>query len=158
MNRIGQSRPDKLRETSHHVGVSAHWPFEVVARALALGCTCTTSARARRIRKRKLELEGEVRTKSERQIRTVRIDHRSLLDRRIFVLAEMAVEKVARRIAQRFVPQAAIPTPRGPRLVTLGVYLLDGAFAGYFARLTPTSHCSHDALVLPVFVQGDDDT
>ena len=55
-------------------------------------------------------------------------------------------------IAQRFVPQASIPTPWGPRLVTLGVYLLDGAFAGYFARLSPTSHCSHDALVLPVFV------
>jgi hypothetical protein len=55
-------------------------------------------------------------------------------------------------IAQRFVPQAAIETPWGPRLVTLGVYLLDGAFAGYFARLSATSHCSHDALVLPVFV------
>lgn len=55
-------------------------------------------------------------------------------------------------IAQRFVPQASIPTPWGPRLVTLGVYLLDGAFAGYFARLSPTSHCSHDALVLPVFI------
>lgn len=55
-------------------------------------------------------------------------------------------------IAQRFVPQASLPTPWGPRLVTLGVYLLDGAFAGYFARLSPTSHCSHDALVLPVFV------
>jgi hypothetical protein len=55
-------------------------------------------------------------------------------------------------IAQRFVPQASIPTPWGPRLVTLGVYLLDGVFSGYFARLSPTSHCSHDALVLPVFV------
>lgn len=57
-------------------------------------------------------------------------------------------------IAQRFVPQATIPTPWGPRLVTLGVYLLDGAFAGYFARLSPTSHCSHDALVLPVFLDA----
>lgn len=55
-------------------------------------------------------------------------------------------------IAQRFVPQRAIETPWGPRLVTLGVYVLDGAFAGYFARITRTSHCSHDALVLPVFV------
>jgi hypothetical protein len=59
-------------------------------------------------------------------------------------------------IAQRYVPQAPIATPWGPRLVTLGVYLLDGAFAGYFARLSPTSHCSHDALVLPVFVTVDE--
>jgi hypothetical protein len=57
-------------------------------------------------------------------------------------------------IAQRFVPQLPIATPWGPRLVTLGVYLIDGTFAGYFARLSPTSHCSHDALVLPVFVEG----
>lgn len=56
-------------------------------------------------------------------------------------------------IAQRYVPQAPIATPWGPRLVTLGVYLVDGVFAGYFARLSPTSHCSHDALVLPVFVK-----
>ncbi|MCW5835733.1 MAG: glutathionylspermidine synthase family protein [Labilithrix sp.] len=56
-------------------------------------------------------------------------------------------------IAQRFVPQAPLATPWGTRLVTLGVYLMDGAFAGYFARLSPTSHCSHDALALPVFVE-----
>lgn len=55
-------------------------------------------------------------------------------------------------IAQRFIPQRSIATPWGPRLVTLGVYVLDGVFAGYFARITSTSHCSHDALVLPVFV------
>jgi len=55
-------------------------------------------------------------------------------------------------IAQRFVPQRSIATPWGPRLVTLGAYVLDGAFAGYFARITRDSHCSHDALVLPVFV------
>jgi hypothetical protein len=55
-------------------------------------------------------------------------------------------------IAQRFIPQRPIVTPWGPRLVTLGVYVLDGVFAGYFARITRTSHCSHDALVLPVFV------
>jgi hypothetical protein len=58
-------------------------------------------------------------------------------------------------IAQRFVPQASVVTPWGPRLVTLGAYLVDGAFAGYFARLSPTSLCSHDALVLPVFVRED---
>lgn len=56
-------------------------------------------------------------------------------------------------IAQRFVPQRAIATPWGPRLVTLGVYLLDGAFVGYFARLSTSSRCSHDALVLPVFLE-----
>ncbi|MEO6420263.1 MAG: hypothetical protein ABIP39_12680, partial [Polyangiaceae bacterium] len=54
-------------------------------------------------------------------------------------------------IAQRFVRQRAIATPWGPRLVTLGAYVLDGSFVGYFARLTRESHCSHDALVLPVF-------
>ena len=40
-------------------------------------------------------------------------------------------------IAQRFVPQRAVPTPWGDRLVTLGAYVVDGRFAGYFARLTP---------------------
>lgn len=55
-------------------------------------------------------------------------------------------------IAQRFVEQRTVTTPSGPRFLTLGVYLLDGAFAGYFARFSVSSHCSHDALVLPVFV------
>jgi glutathionylspermidine synthase len=54
-------------------------------------------------------------------------------------------------IAQRFVRQRAVETPWGPRLVTLGAYVLDGSFVGYFARLTRDSHVSHDALVLPVF-------
>ena len=58
-------------------------------------------------------------------------------------------------IAQRFVPPGHVPTPWGPRCLTLGVYLLDGAFVGYLARLTAVSHCSHDALVVPVFVRGD---
>lgn len=58
-------------------------------------------------------------------------------------------------IAQRFVPPGHVPTPWGPRCLTLGVYLLDGAFVGYLARLTTASHCSHDALVVPVFVRGD---
>jgi glutathionylspermidine synthase len=60
-----------------------------------------------------------------------------------------------RWIAQRFVPQQPIPTPWGPRLVTLGAYVLDGRFAGYFARLTSDSHVSHDALVVPVFAEGE---
>jgi hypothetical protein len=60
-----------------------------------------------------------------------------------------------RWIAQRFVRQQPIPTPWGPRLVTLGAYVLDGRFAGYFARLTSVSHVSHDALVVPVFAEGD---
>src|SRR5262249_59152095 len=42
-------------------------------------------------------------------------------------------------VAQRFVRQRPIATPWGDRFVTLGVYLLDGEFAGYFARLTPES-------------------
>jgi hypothetical protein len=59
-------------------------------------------------------------------------------------------------VAQRFVPQLAVPTPWGPRLVTLGAYVLDGAFAGYFARLSPRSHVSHDALCVPVFTLSTD--
>lgn len=55
-------------------------------------------------------------------------------------------------LAQRFIRQRSIETPLGPRLVTLGAYLLDGRFVGYFARLSPESHVSHDALCLPVFV------
>jgi hypothetical protein len=57
-------------------------------------------------------------------------------------------------IAQRYVPQRSIATPWGPRLLTLGVYLLDGAFAGYYARLSEASLCTHDALVLPTFVEA----
>jgi hypothetical protein len=54
-------------------------------------------------------------------------------------------------IAQRFVEQKPVPTPWGDRLVTLGAYVMDGRFVGYFARITPTSHVSHDALCVPVF-------
>jgi glutathionylspermidine synthase len=57
-------------------------------------------------------------------------------------------------IAQRFVPQRVVPTPWGDRLVTLGAYVLDGHFAGYFARVTPESHVSHDALCVPVFAEA----
>ena len=57
-------------------------------------------------------------------------------------------------IAQRFVPQRAVATPWGPRLVTLGVYVLNGRFAGYFARVTPRSHVSHEALCVPVFTRS----
>ena len=53
-------------------------------------------------------------------------------------------------IAQRFVKQRTVPTPWGPRYLTLGAYVLDGRFVGYFARLTEIPHTSHDALVLPV--------
>ena len=55
-------------------------------------------------------------------------------------------------IAQEFVPQRAIATHLGPRLVTLGAYVLDGRFVGYFSRVSRESHVSHDALCLPVFV------
>jgi hypothetical protein len=57
-------------------------------------------------------------------------------------------------IAQRHVRQRPIPTPLGDRFVTLGAYVLDGRFVGYFARVTPVSHVSHDALCVPVFVDG----
>lgn len=55
-------------------------------------------------------------------------------------------------IVQRLVRQRPIPTPFGDRLVTLGAYVLDGRFTGYFARITPATHVSHDALCVPVFV------
>jgi glutathionylspermidine synthase len=55
-------------------------------------------------------------------------------------------------IAQRFVRQRPVSTPWGDRFVTLGAYVLDGRFVGYFARVTPQSKVSHDALCLPVFV------
>ncbi|HEY3354468.1 MAG TPA: glutathionylspermidine synthase family protein [Polyangia bacterium] len=58
-----------------------------------------------------------------------------------------------RWIAQAYVPQRPLPTPWGARLVTLGAYVLDGRFVGYFARLSPESHVSHDALVVPVLVE-----
>jgi glutathionylspermidine synthase len=57
-------------------------------------------------------------------------------------------------IVQRFVPQQKLPTPWGDRYVTLGAYVLEGRFAGYFARITPESHVSHGALCVPVFT-GD---
>jgi hypothetical protein len=60
-----------------------------------------------------------------------------------------------RWVAQRFVRQRPIATPWGNRLVTLGAYVLDGRFAGYFARVTPHSHVSHDALCVPVFALSE---
>ena len=69
-----------------------------------------------------------------------------------------AVDACVRRgdswIAQRFIPQCTISTVWGPRYLTLGVYVLDGHFVGYFVRLTPDSHVSHDALVVPAFIEG----
>lgn len=56
-------------------------------------------------------------------------------------------------LAQRFIPQRAVRSPYGEQLVTLGVYLLDGRFAGYFARLSTYSHVSHGALCVPVFTR-----
>jgi hypothetical protein len=56
-------------------------------------------------------------------------------------------------IAQRFVRQRTIPTPWGDRYVTLGAYVMDGRFVGYFARITPQSHVSHDAMCVPVFAE-----
>jgi hypothetical protein len=56
-----------------------------------------------------------------------------------------------RWIAQRFIHQRPVPTPWGPRFVTLGAYVQDGRFTGYFARVTPESHVSHGALCVPVF-------
>jgi hypothetical protein len=55
-------------------------------------------------------------------------------------------------IAQRYLPQRPVTTPFGDRYVTLGGYVLDGRFVGWFARLTPRTHVSHDALCVPVFV------
>jgi glutathionylspermidine synthase len=57
-------------------------------------------------------------------------------------------------VVQRFVPQRPVATPWGARFVTLGAYVLNGRFAGYFARVTPESHVSHGALCIPVFVEA----
>ncbi len=59
-------------------------------------------------------------------------------------------------LAQRFVHQRPVTTPYGPRFVTLGAYVQNGAFTGYFARLSEVSHATHDALVVPVFVESGD--
>ena len=55
-------------------------------------------------------------------------------------------------IAQRLVRQRPVHTPWGPRWLTLGAYLFDGEFVGYFARLSADLLASHDAVVLPVLV------
>lgn len=70
-------------------------------------------------------------------------------------LAALSLQRGERWIAQRYVPQQPVPTPYGDMLVTLGAYLLDGRFVGYFARLTPQSHVSHDALCVPVFTRTE---
>jgi len=51
-----------------------------------------------------------------------------------------------RWIAQRRVVQRALATPWGPRLVTLGAYLCDGRFVGYFARLSEKPRTSLPAI------------
>jgi hypothetical protein len=56
-------------------------------------------------------------------------------------------------IAQRFVRQRPVSTPWGDRFVTLGAYVLDGRFVGYFTRITPQSRVSHDALCIPTFAE-----
>src|SRR5262249_37301567 len=58
-------------------------------------------------------------------------------------------------LAQRYIRQQPVSTPWGPRYVTLGAYVLAGRFVGYFARLTPETHVSFDALCVPVFVASD---
>lgn len=58
-------------------------------------------------------------------------------------------------IAQRFVPQAEVATPWGPRWLTLGVYVHDGRACGAFSRLSRDLLCSHDALVVPTFVEHE---
>lgn len=58
-------------------------------------------------------------------------------------------------VVQEFVAQRPLASPYGPLLLTLGAYVLDGNFCGYFARVTPDSHASHSALCLPVFVIPD---
>jgi hypothetical protein len=68
-----------------------------------------------------------------------------------WVIERASEAKHERWIAQRFVRQRAIATPWGPRFLTLGAYVLDGQFVGYFSRVTPDSHVSHGALCLPVF-------
>jgi hypothetical protein len=70
------------------------------------------------------------------------------------VLDRAHAQSGERWIAQRFVHQRPVPTPWGDRYVTLGAYVEGGRFAGYFARITPQSHVSHDALCVPVFARS----
>lgn len=56
-------------------------------------------------------------------------------------------------IAQRYVPQRTVSTPGGERYLTLGIYVMGDKTLGAFARLTPSSHASHDALVVPAFLE-----
>ncbi len=71
---------------------------------------------------------------------------------RVVTVVMDAIDRGESWIAQRFVRQRAIATPWGPRYVTLGAYVEGGRFAGqYFARVTPETHVSHDALCVPVF-------
>jgi glutathionylspermidine synthase len=67
---------------------------------------------------------------------------------------ELVTRKREAWIAQRFVDQGFVSTPWGPRLVTLGAYLRNGVFKGYFARLSDVSHVSHESVVVPVLVQA----
>jgi glutathionylspermidine synthase len=60
-------------------------------------------------------------------------------------------------IAQRYIRQRPIATPFGARFLTLGAYVLDGRFVGYFARITRETHVSHDALCVPVFVAREEE-
>jgi glutathionylspermidine synthase len=73
------------------------------------------------------------------------------------VVSEVVAARDAgeRWIAQRYVRQQRLASPWGDRYVTLGAYLLDGRFCGYFARITKETHASHDALCVPVFVEAE---
>lgn len=75
--------------------------------------------------------------------------------RRIVSEVVAARDAGERWIAQRYIRQKRLPSPWGDRYLTLGAYLLDGRFCGYFARITPNTHASHDALCVPVFVRVD---
>jgi hypothetical protein len=70
------------------------------------------------------------------------------------ILERAAEAEHERWIAQRFVRQRPILTPWGPRFLTLGAYVLDGQFVGYFSRVTPEPHVSHGALCLPVLLDA----
>ncbi len=75
------------------------------------------------------------------------------------IVADVIAARAAgeRWLAQRYVRQTPLNTPWGPRYVTLGAYVLDGRFVGYFARITKETHVSHDALCVPVFVARGQD-
>ncbi|MBI2395010.1 MAG: glutathionylspermidine synthase family protein [Deltaproteobacteria bacterium] len=139
----GQSKLAFARASA--AGVSGHLPYS--ASVEAIDPREVSAARAEWVLKRALGRVGE-----QVFVGALFSDD----DWRTVVREVVAARDAGERwIAQRYVRQRRLASPWGDRYLTLGAYLLDGRFCGYFARLTPQTHASHDALCVPVFVRVD---